>query len=155
MYLDGKETSVKNQLPNIFKNHHIVAQSKPTTVGYDKWCLSLALWRKCYNSHGKYKPELNEYFHIYRCQLSFAMFAVTSPLGISWQHLNHPNLLVRCVYRFHVYVHVRLILHELGIFLPQEGGFSKVRNDYIKSAYYSICDDYDVDANEKWMHFTQ
>ena len=139
MYLDGKETSVKNQLPNIFKNHHIVAQSKPTTVGYDEWCLSLA----------------HEYFHIYRCQLSFAMFAVTSPLGISWQHLNHPNLLVRCVYRFHVYVHVRLILHELGIFLPQEGGFSKVRNDYIKNAYYNICDDYDVDANETWMHFTQ
>ena len=83
------------------------------------------------------------------------MFAVTSPLGISWQHLNPPNLLVRSVYRLHVYVHIRLILHELGIFLPQEHGFDKVRNDYIKSAYYSICDDYDVDANETWMHFTQ
>ena len=71
---------------------------------------------KLYNSHGKCKPKLNEYFHMYRCQLNFAMFCVTSALGISWQHLNHRNLLVRSVHRFHVYFHVRLILHDLGIF---------------------------------------
>ena len=152
VYLDEKGTSVKIQLPNIFKDPHIVAQPTPTTVGYDEWPLSLALWRKFYNSHGKYKPELNEYFHMYRCQLNFAMFCVTSALGISWQHLNHPNLFVRSVYRFHVYFHVRLILHELSIFLPHEDGFSKVKNAYIPSAYYSICDDYGVDANETWMH---
>ena len=80
------------------------------------------------------------------------MFCVTSALGISWQHLNHPNLLVRSVYRFHVYFYVRLISHELGIYLPHEHGFSKVKNAYIKSAYYSICDDHGVDANETWMH---
>ena len=73
-------------------------------------------------------------------------------LGISWQHLNHPNLLVRSVYRFHVYFHVRLILHDLGASLPYEDGFSKVKNGYIKSAYYIICDDYGVNANETWMH---
>ena len=89
---------------------------------------------------------------MYRCQLNFAMFCVTSALGISWQHLNHPNLLVRSVYRSHVYFHVRLMLHELGISLPHEDGFSKVKNAYIKSAYYSICDDYGFDANETWMH---
>ena len=43
------------------------------------------------------------------------MFCTTSALGISWQHLNHSNFLVRAVYRFHVYFHVRLILHDLGI----------------------------------------
>ena len=89
---------------------------------------------------------------MYRFQLNFAMFCVTSALGISWQHLNHPNLLVRSVYRFHVYFYVRLISHELGIYLPHEHGFSKVKNAYIKSAYYSICDDHGVDANETWMH---
>ena len=104
---------MKIQLPNIFKDHHIVAQPTTTTVGYDEWSLSLALWRKFYDSHGKYKPELNEYFHMYRCQLNFAMFCVTSALGISWQHLNHPNLLPRSIYRFNVYFHVRLILHHL------------------------------------------
>ena len=109
--LDEKGPSVKIQLPNIFKDHHIIAKPKPPTA-VDEWPLSLALWRKFYNSHGKYKSELNEYFHMYRCQLNFAMFATTSPFGISWQHLSHPNLLVRAVYRFHVCFHVRLILHE-------------------------------------------
>ena len=38
------------------------------------------------------------------------------------------NLLVRAVYRFHVYFHIRLISHELGISLPYEDGFVKVKN---------------------------
>ena len=140
------------QLPNIFKDYHIVAKPSPTTVGYDEWLLSIALSTNFYHSHGKYKPELNEYFHMYRCQLNFAMLCAISALGISWQHLNHPNLLVRSVYRFHVYFHVRLILHDLGISLPHEDGFSKVRNSYIKSAYYSVCDDYGVNQDVRWMH---
>ena len=45
VYLDEKGTSVKIQLPNIFKDHYIVAQPTPTTIGYDEWPLSLALWR--------------------------------------------------------------------------------------------------------------
>ena len=53
IYLDEKGPWVKIQLLNIFKDHHIVAQPAPTTVGYDEWPSSLALWRKCYNSHGK------------------------------------------------------------------------------------------------------
>ena len=80
------------------------------------------------------------------------MFCVTSALGVSWQHLNHPNLLVRSVYRFHVYFHLRLILYELGISLPHEDGFSKVKNAYIKSAYYNLCDDCGVDLSETWMY---
>ena len=89
---------------------------------------------------------------MYRCQLNYAIFYATSALGISWQHLNHPNLLVRSVYRFHVHFHVQLILHDLGTTLPYEDGFSKVKNGYIKSAYYSICDDYGVNPNETWMY---
>ena len=106
IYLDEKGPSVKIQLSNIFKDHHIVAKPSTTSVGYDEWPLSNALWMKFYNSHGKYKPELNEYFHMYRCQLNFALFCAKSAIGISWQHLNHPNLLVSSVYRFHVYLHV-------------------------------------------------
>ena len=89
---------------------------------------------------------------MYRCQLNVAMFCITSALSISCQHLNPSNLLIHSVCRFHVYFHVRLILHELGISLPHEDGFSKVKNAYIKSAYYSVCDDYGVDGNETWLH---
>ena len=52
----------------------------------------------------------------------------------------------------HVYFNVLLILHELGVSLPHEDGFNKVKNSYIKSTYYSICDDYGVDGNEIWMY---
>ena len=89
---------------------------------------------------------------MYQCQLNFALFCATSSLGISWQHLNRPNLLVRSVYRFHVYFYVRLILNDLDIPLQHEDSFSKVKNAYIKSAYYSICDDYGVDSEQTWMH---
>ena len=46
VYLDEKGPSMKNHLPSILKDHHIVAQPRPTMVGYDEWPLSLALWRK-------------------------------------------------------------------------------------------------------------
>ena len=107
---------------------------------------------KIFNSHGKYKPELNEYFHMFRCQLNFAMFCAASALDISWQNLNHWNLLVCAVYRFHVNFHVWLILHELHIFLPHEDGFSKVKNSYTRSAYCSVCDQYSVNPDETWMY---
>ena len=51
-----------------------------------------------------------------------------------------------------MYFHVRIILHHLVISLPHEDGFSKLKNSYIKSAYYSIRDDYGVNADEIWMH---
>ena len=89
---------------------------------------------------------------MYRFQLNFSMFCVTSALGIFWQHLNHPNLLARAVYRFHVYFQVRLILHDLGVSLPDDDGFSNVKNANIKSVYYSFFDDYGVNADETWMH---
>ena len=128
---------MKIQLLNIFKDHHTVAQLRPTSVGYDEWALFTDFWMKFDNSCGKYRPELNEYFHVFSffgCQLNFAMFCATSALGISWQHLNQRNLILRSVYRFHLYFHVRIILHHLGISLPHEDGFSNVKTPYIKSA---------------------
>ena len=51
-----------------------------------------------------------------------------------------------------MYLHKRLILHDLGVPLPNEDGFSEVQNSYIKSDCSSIFDDYSVNANETWMH---
>ena len=64
VYLNEEGPSVKIQLRNIFKDHHIVAKPKAKTAG-DEWPLSLALSKKFYNSHGKYKAELNECVHMY------------------------------------------------------------------------------------------
>ena len=79
IYLDEKGLSVKNQLPNIFKDHPIVAQPIHTTVGYDEWSLSFTLWRKFYNSHGKYKPELNENgnkYILFRIDIYFTKYSL-------------------------------------------------------------------------------
>ena len=46
-----------------------------------------------------------------------------------------------------MYSHERLILHELRISLPHEAGFSKVKNAYERSAYYSVCDKYGVNPD--------
>ena len=51
-----------------------------------------------------------------------------------------------------MYFHVRLILYQLRISLPHEDGFSKVKNDYERSAYYSVCDQYGVNPDETWMY---
>ena len=43
---------------------------------------------------------------------------------------NHPNLLVDNVYQFHLHFHLRTVLHHLGITLPHEDIFSKVKNSH-------------------------
>ena len=125
VYLNGKWPSVKIHLLNFFRDHYIVAWAGPTVIGYDRWSLSDAHWMKFYNDHGKYRPKLSEYFQMYWSQPNFTMFCVTGALGISWQHLNHPNLLERSVYRFHVYFHEQIMLYHSGISLSHEDAFCK------------------------------
>ena len=84
-------------------------------------------------------------------QLNFSRFCAKCALGISWQLLNHRNVFVQSGYRFHMYFHIPLILHELSISLPHEDGFSNVENAYMKSVYCSMCDDYAFDVDETWM----
>ena len=63
---------------------------------------------------------------------NFVLFCATSAIGISWQHLNHPNLLVRSVYRFHVYFQVQLILHDLDIPLHMKMVSAKLKMTILK-----------------------
>ena len=79
----------------------------------------------------------------------FCNVSTTSVLCISRQHLNHPNLLVRSIYQFHMYFHVRIITHYLGILLlSHEDGVSKNKRSYTESACYTICDDYAANSKE-------
>ena len=70
--------------------------------------------------------------------------------------IGNTSIIQTCLYVWSIHFmctfHVRLILHNLGIPLPHEDGFSKAKNAYIKSAYYSTCDDYDIDTDETWMY---
>ena len=52
--------------------------------------------------------------------------------------------MIRSVYRFHVYYHVRRILKKLQVPLPQETGFNAADNPYTESEFLKICEDYRV-----------
>ena len=52
--------------------------------------------------------------------------------------------MIRSVYRFHVYYHVRRVLKKLQTPLPHETGFNAADNPYTESAFFKICEDYRV-----------
>ena len=63
--------------------------------------------------------------------VEFAVWCTSFACGVSSAHLNytkHP--LVRAVYRFHVYYHVRRVLKRLQVPLPHETGFNAADNPY-------------------------
>ena len=58
---------------------------------------------------------------LWQTQLNFAVCCASSACGVSSAHLNyteHP--VIRDVYRFHVYYHVRQVLKRLQVPLPHE-----------------------------------
>ena len=52
--------------------------------------------------------------------------------------------MIRAVYRFHMYYHVRRILKRLQTPLPHEIGFNTADNPYTSSEFLKICEDYRV-----------
>lgn len=78
------------------------------------------------------------------------MFCARSVLDISKEKLIYPNLLVCSVYCFHVHFYVRFKLLRLRVSFSLEDSFKKVKNSYIKSAHFSVCDNYSVNADETW-----
>ena len=83
--------------------------------------------------------------HLWQTQLNYAVFCASSAYGVTSAHLNytkHP--MIRSVYRFHVYYHVRQVLKRLQVPLPHETGFSAADNPYAESEFFKICEDYRV-----------
>ena len=52
--------------------------------------------------------------------------------------------MIRLVYRFRIYYHVRRILKKLQTPLPHETGFNAADNPYTESEFLKICEDYGV-----------
>ena len=73
---------------------------------------------------------------LWQTQLNFAVWCTSSACGVSSAHLNykaHP--MIRSVYCFHVYYHVRRVLKRLQVFLPHETGFNVADNCYTESEF--------------------
>ena len=52
--------------------------------------------------------------------------------------------MIRSVYRFHIYYHVRRVLKNLQTPLPHETSFNAADNPYTESEFFKICEDYGV-----------
>ena len=82
---------------------------------------------------------------LWQTQLNFAVWCTSSACGVSSAHLNykkHP--IIRSVYRFHIYYHVRRVLKRLQVPLPHETGFNAADNPYTELEFLKICEDYRV-----------
>ena len=82
---------------------------------------------------------------LWQTQLNYVVFCASSACGVSLAHLNytkHP--MIRSVYRFHIYYHVRRILKKLQVPLPHETSFNAADNPYTESELFKICEDYRV-----------
>ena len=89
---------------------------------------------------------------LWQTQLNFAVWCTLSACGVSSVHLNykaHP--MIRSVYRFHVYYHMRRVLKRLQVPLPHETSFNAADNPYTESEFLKICEDYGV-PNDPMKH---
>ena len=78
-------------------------------------------------------------------QLNFAVWCTSSACGVSSEHLNYTkHSMIRSVYRFHIYYHVRRVLKRFQVPLPHESSFNIADNPFTKSEFFKICEDYGV-----------
>lgn len=81
----------------------------------------------------------------YQNQLNFAVFCATTGCGVSFaDHLNHPDQMVKSVYRFHFYYAFRRILSELQTKLPNESTFSPFNSRIDMKSFERICNEFNI-----------
>ena len=129
---DGHSDSFQVKFPNVFTNYPLGAVRVEDQKFID--------W-----DHYK--------FTIWQSQLNFAVFCASSACGVSVEHLNANEPMIRSIYRFHVYYHIRRILKILEIPLPYENSFNQYNNPYNHEKFIGICSEYGVSNNlTKWRN---
>ena len=92
-------------------------------------------------------------FTLWQSQLNFAVFCASSACGVSVEHLNAKKPMIRSIYRFHVYYHIRRTLKILEIPLPYKNSFNQYNNPYNHEKFIGICSEYGVsNALTKWRN---
>ena len=92
-------------------------------------------------------------YTIWQSQLNFTVFCASSACGVSVEHLNAEEPMIRSIYRFHVYYHIRRILKILEIPLPYENSFNQYNNSYNHEKFIGICSEYGVSNDlTKWRN---
>ena len=129
---DGHSNSFQVKFPNVFTNYLLVA------VGVEDQ---------------RFKDWDHYKFNLWQSQLNFAVFCVSSACGISVKHMNAKEPMIRSIYYFHVYYHIRRILKILEIPLPYENSFNQYNNPYNHEKFIGICSEYGVSSDlTKWRN---
>ena len=101
----------------------------------------------------KFKDWDHYKFTIWQSQLNFAVFCASSACGVFVEHFNAKEPMIRSIYRFHVYYHIRRILKILEIPLPYENSFNQYNNPYNHEKYIHIGSEYGVSNDlTKWRN---
>ena len=129
---DGHSDSFQVKFPNVFTNY-LLGAVRVEDQKFKDW------------DHYK--------FTIWQSQLNFAVFCASSACGVSVEHLNAREPMIRSIYRFHVHYHVRRILKILEIPLPYENSFNQYNNPYNHEKFIGICSEYEVSSDlTKWRN---
>ena len=101
----------------------------------------------------KFKDWDHYKFTIWQSQSNFAVFCASSACGVSVEHLNAKEPMIRSIYRFHIYYHIRRILKILEIPLPYQNSFNQYNNSYNHEKFIGICSEYGVSNDlTKWRN---
>ena len=101
----------------------------------------------------KFKDWDHYKFTQWQLQLNFAVFWASSVCSVSVEHLKAKEPMIRSIYRFHVYYHIRRILKILEIPLPYENSFNQYNNPYNHGKFINICSEYGVSNDlTKWRN---
>ena len=92
-------------------------------------------------------------FTLWQTQFNFVVFCAISACGVSVKHMNAKKPMIRSIYRFHVYYHIRRILKILEIPLPYENSFNQYNNPHNREKFTKICAAYRVSNDlTKWRN---
>ena len=129
---DGHINSFQVKFPNVFTNYPLGAV-RVEDQRFKDW------------DHYK--------FTIWQSQLNFVVFCASSACGVSVEYLNAKEPMMRSIYHFHVYYHIRRILKTLEIPLPYENTFNQYNNPYNHEKFIGICSEYGVSNDlTKWRN---
>ena len=129
---DGNSDSFQVKFPNVFTNYPLGAVRVEDQ---------------------KFKDWDHYKFTVWQSQLNFVVFCASSACGVSVEHLNAKEPMIRSIYHFHVYYHIRRILKILEIKLPYENSFNQYNNPYNHEKFIGICSEYGVSNDlTKWRN---
>ena len=83
--------------------------------------------------------------------IGFHCLLCKSACGVFVKHMNAKKPMIRSMFRFHVYYHIRRILKILEIPLAYENSFNQCNNSYNHEKFTKICSEYGVGNDlTKW-----